>query len=86
MSAPIVTCTGCGATKPAPDGTPTDMSPSEHCGKCPPWQCEDCGEMCSAEALCSCWVQLDDLSHADQKAIFARIGLSLAPPAGQEAS
>lgn len=73
----ILTCKNCGATKPGPDGTPTDFYPSSHCGKCPPWRCDDCGEMCAAEALCSCWVRLEDLSFADVKAAFAGIGLSL---------
>jgi len=77
----ILTCRGCGATKPAPDGTPTDHHPSDHCGQCPPWQCETCGEMCSAAALCSCWLRIEDLTLADVKALFATIdlGVSLRP-------
>ncbi|MFE1451970.1 hypothetical protein [Streptomyces olivaceoviridis] len=71
MNRPILACKGCGATKPEPDGTPTDLFPSEHCGECPPWTCEDCRETCSATNLCSCWTRLDTLPLADIKALFA---------------
>lgn len=71
----ILCCKSCGSTKPEPDGSPTDFYPSEHCGDCPPWQCGDCGETCSAAALCSCWTVLADLPFADVKAIFARDGM-----------
>ncbi len=70
----ILACKGCGRTKPAPDGTPNDIHPSEHCGSCPPWACETCGETCSATALCSCWLPLDGMAHADIKALFAADG------------
>ena len=70
----ILTCTGCGATKPARTGAPTDLYPSEHCGQCPPWQCADCGETCSAADMCSCWTRVSDLSTADMRALFARDG------------
>ncbi|MFJ9012370.1 hypothetical protein [Streptomyces canus] len=70
----ILTCKGCGATKPGPTGNPTDLFPSEHCGDCPPWACETCGETCSAAALCSCWIQLGGMPVADIKALFARDG------------
>lgn len=73
----IICCTGCGSTKPEPNGTPTDFYPAEHCGKCPPWACEECGEMSSAAEPCGCWVMLDTLPFADQKAIFAVNGWSL---------
>ncbi|WP_416520104.1 hypothetical protein [Streptomyces achromogenes] len=74
MSKPILACTSCGATKPEPDGTPTDLFPSAHCGDCPPWTCTDCGEACSASSLCSCWTRLDTLPLADIKAIIAGDG------------
>lgn len=77
----ILTCTGCGATKDAPTGAPTDVYPSEHCGKCPPWTCKDCGEICSAAALCACWVLLADLPLADIKALFAADGMFNITPA-----
>lgn len=77
MTTPILTCRGCGATKPGPTGDPTDFYPSEHCGQCPPWQCETCGEMCSATALCPCWVRLHGMSLADLKATFAAIDMSV---------
>ena len=75
MTGPILACKGCGATKPAPDGIPTDLFPSEHCGDCPPWTCETCGQECSATALCPCWVSLDGMTIADIKAIFAADGM-----------
>jgi hypothetical protein len=74
MTTPILTCTNCGATKPAPDGTPTDLFPSAHCGQCPPWTCQTCGEKCSAAALCPCWTSLDGMTTADIKAVFAADG------------
>lgn len=82
MSAPepILACLGCGATKPGPDGTPSDLFPSAHCGDCPPWICETCGEQCSAAALCSCWVSLEGMSLADIKATLALADLDVTPP------
>ncbi|GLP64372.1 hypothetical protein TUSST3_09920 [Streptomyces sp. TUS-ST3] len=77
----ILTCKGCGATKLYPTGDPTDLFPSEHCGDCPPWICEGCGETCSAVALCSCWVQLDTLLLADVKALFGADGTFSVDPA-----
>ena len=74
MTTPILACTGCGATKPGPTSDPTDLHPSEHCGDCPPWICGDCGETCSAAALCSCWIRLDTLPLADVKALFVADG------------
>ncbi|MGP3737944.1 hypothetical protein ACTWJ9_33075 (plasmid) [Streptomyces sp. GDS52] len=74
MNAPILTCTGCGHTKDAPTGDPTDLFPSEHCGDCPPWTCADCGQICSAQALCGCWIRLDTMAAADIKALFAADG------------
>jgi hypothetical protein len=79
----IVVCTGCGAMKPEPDGSPSDFGPSEHCGDCPPWLCEDCGEMCSLASLCPCWTPVDQLAHADLKAFLAEAGLSLSTPVDQ---
>lgn len=71
MTISILACKGCGRTKPGPTGDPTDLFPSEHCGDCPPWECETCGETCSATALCTCWVSLANMSTADVKALFA---------------
>lgn len=71
---PILTCKGCGATKAGPTGDPTDIYPSEHCGECPPRQCEDCGQMSSAASLCSCWLSFDGMTLADIKAVFAADG------------
>ncbi|MEU3613456.1 hypothetical protein ABZ725_14230 [Streptomyces sp. NPDC006872] len=67
----ILACNGCRRTKPEPTGDPTDLFPSEHCGDCPPWTCETCGETCSAAALCSCWVSFDGMTTADIKALLA---------------
>ena len=80
MTAPILTCLGCGKTKDAPTGDPTDLFPSAHCGDCPPWTCEDCGQTCSASALCRCWTILEGMTHADVKAVLALAGLSVEAP------
>jgi hypothetical protein len=74
MTATILACTGCGRTKPGPTCDPSDLFPSAHCGDCPPWICETCGEACSAVALCSCWISLAGMPLADVKAIFAGDG------------
>lgn len=80
----ILTCLNCRATKPGPTGGPTDFYPSAHCGKCPPWTCDSCGSICSAEDLCSCWTRLDVLPLADVKALFAADGtFNIAPIGGQ---
>jgi hypothetical protein len=71
---PILTCSNCRATIREPDGNPWDVAPSEHCGDCPPWKCEDCGEMSTATDLCSCWVSLEGMPLADIKALFAEDG------------
>lgn len=71
----ILACTGCGATKPGPDGTPTDLFPSARCGECPPWTCGTCGLQCSATALCPCWISFDGMALADIKAVFAADGM-----------
>jgi hypothetical protein len=77
---PVLVCSGCGATQAGvsdPPSTPAEIEPSEHCGDCPPWTCEDCGETCSAAALCSCWVKLDGLPLADIKGLLALADLSV---------
>ncbi len=71
----ILACNGCGRTKPGPTGDPTDLFPSEHCGDCPLWTCETCGQQCSAQALCSCWLSFDGMALADVKAVFATDGM-----------
>jgi hypothetical protein len=71
---PVLACLNCGATMPSaasPPETPVDVTPSGHCGDCPPWRCEDCGETCSAAAPCSCWIKLGGMPLADIKALFA---------------
>src|SRR6266496_534340 len=65
MTTPILACKGCGRTKSEPTGAPDDLFPTEHCGECPPWTCETCGEPCSAASLCSCWLSLEGLALAD---------------------
>jgi hypothetical protein len=70
----ILACSGCGRTKSDPTGDPSDLYPSEHCGDCPPWTCQTCGEVCSAKELCSCWVSLEDMGLADIKALLATDG------------
>lgn len=80
MTSPILACTSCGHTKPAPTGDPTDLFPSEHCGDCPPWICETCGQQCSATALCPCWTSFDGMTLADIKAVFAADGMFTVRP------
>ena len=76
-------CLGCGAITPTPDGATPDPTPSEHRGQCPPWRCDDCGEMCSAADLCSCWIRPDQLPLADIKALFAGDGTFNVGPDGR---
>jgi hypothetical protein len=87
MNTPILACKGCGLTKPEPTGTPDDFFPTEHCGACPPWTCETCGQTCSAAALCSCWLGFDGMTLADIKSVFAADGTfsvgGLGPRAGE---
>jgi hypothetical protein len=70
----ILSCRGCGRSKPEPTGTPDDLFPTEHCDECPPWTCETCGETCSSKSLCSCWLSLEGLTLPDLKAVFAADG------------
>lgn len=72
-----VVCLGCGRTATGSQGDPTDLAPSQHCGECPPWRCEDCGEMCSATDPCPCWTSLDGLPLADIKGLLARADMSV---------
>lgn len=70
-------CLGCGRMEAGVLGDPTDIAPSIHCGHCPPWTCEWCGEICSMEKSCSCWISLEGMAMADIKGLFALDGLSL---------
>lgn len=72
--AAMLACTACGRIKDGPTGDPTDLFPATHCGDCPPWLCDGCGEMDSAAQHCRCWVSLEGMSLADQKALFAADG------------
>ncbi|NED75337.1 hypothetical protein G3I51_24040 [Streptomyces sp. SID9944] len=58
------------------------MFPSLHCGDCPPWTCEDCGQTCSMQEPCQCWIVLDGMSLADIKAVFAADGTFNINPEG----
>ena len=68
-------CQNCGAYF-SPDGSPDGPL---HCGNCPPWKCEDCGQMSSATELCRCWISLEDIPLADIKGLLAMGGLSVDP-------
>ena len=72
MKEPVNPCRACGADVGI--GNPQ----AEHCGKCPPWRCEDCGEMDAPPPnSCSCWVPLAGLALADIKSVFAKADLSI---------
>lgn len=71
---PILACKGCGATKDHLTGDPSDVFAAEHCGECPPWRCDGCGEMDSAANHCSCWIDITTMAPADVKALFAADG------------
>lgn len=64
-------CRNCGEPSGAVGLSPT------HCGNCPPWACDTCGEPCSMSAPCGCWTPLDGMTLADLKAVFADMDLSL---------
>lgn len=70
----VKTCEGCGCLISWTDATPEPIE--EHCAACPPWTCDDCGEIDSyaGEPRCACWVSVEDLPLADVKAIFAADG------------
>lgn len=74
-----IICNGCGETAVGLQQDPTDIEPSEHCSKCPPWICEDCGENCSMTSPCSCWISLKRMAMADIKALFAKSDISIDP-------
>ncbi len=67
-------CLGCGH-----DAGP-DVPTPEHCGHCPPWKCDQCGDICSMQHPCACWISLEGMSLADLKAVFARADLGLETP------
>lgn len=75
-------CLNCGADV----GDENPPSDGGHCGQCPPWRCEDCGQMCSSSNLCSCWIDLTVMSMPDIKALFAAADseLSIDPIIGGE--
>lgn len=65
-------CGGCGGrifwTNETPEPT------GDHCANCPPWTCQDCGQLDGSlpgGPRCSCWLSLEDMPLADIKAIFA---------------
>lgn len=71
LCVPHLICKGCGTTANGPHGSPTDVAPSSHCGNCPPWDCEWCGQLNDMLNPCSCWISLEGMALADIKALFA---------------
>lgn len=69
-------CLGCGRMESGTLNDPTDIAPSTHCSKCKPWTCEICGEICTIDNLCSCWINLEGLPLADIKGYLAAGNLS----------
>lgn len=72
-TAPVI-CRGCGASMGS------DVPVPDHCGQCPPWTCDSCGQLCSMAEPCPCWTPLDGMCLADLKALFADIDLGLEIP------
>jgi len=67
--------------------TALDTPIPDHCGLCPPWRCEGCGEMDAPPPnSCSCWVPLEGMCLADIKAVFAAVDLSVCLPSCSEES
>lgn len=64
-------CRGCGDPRTADEPIP------EHCDKCPPWLCDQCGQLDSYANKCGCWTELEGMNLADLKAAFALGDLSL---------
>lgn len=64
-------CKGCGT---APDDPA--MGGTSGCQYCLPETCSTCGGVnhIATDRMCSCWVSIEDISLADQKAIFAGDG------------
>jgi hypothetical protein len=64
------TCTACGASSDLEGPTPNA------CTSCPPSICVDCGGVnhLATDRSCVCWVNIEDVSLADVKALFARDG------------
>lgn len=71
-------CKGCGMTMAELDPPGPDV---EHCSDCPPWLCDQCGQMDSMQQHCPCWQSLDGMNLAELKAVFAADGLSVDLPA-----
>lgn len=72
------TCQNCGhISSDSPEDSPPNPS---HCGNCPPWICDGCGQTCSFAELCVCWIPLDDMALADIKAVFAASDMSIDLP------
>lgn len=71
-----INCRGCGSVV----GRDMECPRPERCGNCPPWDCEDCGQKCSAVELCGCWTTFDGMALADIKAALAAADLSLEVP------
>lgn len=75
MSQELEGCQGCGHVSNA---SPAETPRPAHCGHCPPWVCEYCGEWDSLNGpCCCCWTSLDGMALADLKALFATSDMSL---------
>lgn len=64
-------CRGCGAEVGAGNPVP------DHCGECPPWTCDACGQPCSMADPCACWVSLEGMPLADIKGLLALGGFGV---------
>jgi hypothetical protein len=59
------------------DGLGNPIPETVYCIDCPPQLCNSCGEMSSIKESCKCWVSLEDMNLADQKALFALMNMGL---------
>ncbi|AGM28164.1 hypothetical protein MASS_1562 [Mycobacteroides abscessus subsp. bolletii 50594] len=80
-----INCLGCGSEV----GQDGQCPRPEHCGNCPPWDCDECGQQCSISTTCGCWIFFEGMNLADIKAVLAAADLSVnveVPPCSIDSS
>jgi hypothetical protein len=75
---------GCGESREKHNGEqcgPSCISAPSHCGECPPWRCEECGEMDAPPPNhCKCWTTFEGMAPADIRGLFAASGFDTSAP------